>query len=253
MRVLIVDDEPAARRRLALMLEELDVEVAGEAANGLDALERVRAVQPDVLLLDIAMPEIDGLDVARHLGSPAPLIIFQTAYDEFALAAFDHAAVDYLVKPVSLDRLERALGRARERLRTSGPAAGDEALTPDVIEALRSAVRPPARTPRLLVRDRGGHRLVAWADIRRFATEQGGVFAELADARLLTDYTLAELERRAGALFVRANRGDLVNIEHVVRIVANPEGTGELELAGGARVPVSRRRLTEVRRALESD
>jgi two-component system LytT family response regulator len=250
VRVLIVDDEPAARRRLALMLEELDVEVAGEAANGLDALERVRDLRPDVLLLDIAMPEIDGLDVARHLGAPAPLIIFQTAYDEFALQAFDHAAVDYLVKPVSLDRLERALGRARERLGTPAAAARDETLTPDVLETLRAAVRRPAHAPRLLVRDRGGHRLVAWSDIRRFTTEQGGVFAELADARLLTDFTMAELERRASG-FVRANRGDLVNVEHVVRIMAHPEGTGELELNGGAHVPVSRRRLTEVRRALE--
>jgi two-component system, LytTR family, response regulator len=252
VRVLIVDDEPAARRRLALMLEELDVEVAGEAANGLDALERVRALRPDVVLLDIAMPEIDGLDVARHLEDPAPLIIFQTAYDEYALAAFAHAAVDYLVKPVSLDRLERALGRARERLAAAGASARDELLTPDVIEALRTAVHRPVHVPRLLVRDRGGHRLVAWTDIRRFTTEQGGVYADLVDARLLTDYTMAELERRAGAGFVRANRGDLVNVEHVVRIMSHPEGTGELELTGGVRVPVSRRRLSDVRRALEA-
>lgn len=247
MRVLIVDDEAAARRRLALMLEELDIEVAGEAANGLEALDLARERQPDVLLLDIAMPEVDGLDVARHLAGPPPYIVFQTAYDEYALQAFDHAAVDYLVKPVSLDRLERALGRVRERL-----ARKENALPAELLDSLRAAVRAPQHPLRLLVRDRSGHRLVPWRDIVRFTTEQGGVFADAPGGRFLTDYTIAELERRAGALFVRANRGDLVNIEHVLRIAASPEGTGELELAGGTRVPVSRRRLTDVRRALEA-
>lgn len=247
MRVLIVDDEAAARRRLALMLEELDVEVAGEAANGLEALELARERTPDVLLLDIAMPEVDGLDVARHLGGPPPFIVFQTAYDEYALQAFEHAAVDYLVKPVSLVKLERALGRVRERL-----TRNEAALPAEVLDALRTAVRAPVRPLRLLVRDRNGHRLLPWRDILRFTTEQGAVFAETANGRFLTDYTIAELERRAGSTFVRANRGDLVNIEHVLRISASPEGTGELELAGGTRVGVSRRRLSDVRKALEA-
>lgn len=247
MRVLIVDDEPAARRRLALMLEELDVEVAGEAANGLEALDRAREQRPDVLLLDIAMPEIDGLDVARHLPEPPPFIVFQTAYDEYALEAFDHAAVDYLVKPVSLEKLERALARVRERL-----ARKEAALPAELLDTLRNAVRAPQRAARLLVRDRAGHRLVAWSDVVRFTTEQGGVFADVVNGRFLTDYTIAELERRAGGGFLRANRGDLVNVEHVVRITAHPEGTGELELTGGTRVSVSRRRLGDVRKALES-
>ena len=193
MRVLIVDDEPAARRRLALMLEELDVEVAGEAANGLEALDGARAHRPDVLLLDIAMPEVDGLDVARHLPEPPPFIVFQTAYDEYALQAFDHAAVDYLVKPVSLEKLERALARVRERLTKK-----EAALPAALLDTLRSAVHAPQRTRRILVRDRAGHRLIAWSDIVRFTTEQGGVFADAASGRFLTDYTIAELERSDG-------------------------------------------------------
>jgi two-component system response regulator AlgR len=116
MRVLIVDDEPAARRRLQLMLEELDVEVAGQAENGVRALELAASLRPDLLLLDIVMPEVDGFDVVRHLPEPRPLIVFQTAHDDFALEAFDHDAIDYVVKPVSLARLERALERARDRL-----------------------------------------------------------------------------------------------------------------------------------------
>src|SRR5512145_2783763 len=114
MRILIVDDEAPARRRLASMLEEIaseDVEIIGEADNGMTALELARSSRPDVILLDIAMPEVDGFDVARHLAEPRPLIIFQTAYHEHALQAFDHGALDYVVKPVRKERLARAIER----------------------------------------------------------------------------------------------------------------------------------------------
>ena len=116
MRILIVDDEAVARERLKLMLEELDVEVVGEAANGLQAIEMSSSRSPDLLLLDISMPEIDGFDVAQRLPDPRPLIVFQTAYDEFALQAFEHEAIDYLVKPVTLDLLERAIEGLAVRL-----------------------------------------------------------------------------------------------------------------------------------------
>ncbi|HET7230293.1 MAG TPA: response regulator [Longimicrobium sp.] len=245
MRVLVVDDEPAARRRLALMLEELDEEVVGEAANGVEALEMARERKPDVLLLDIEMPEVDGFDVARHLPEPRPLLVFQTAYDEYALRAFEHAALDYLVKPVTLDGLRRALGRARERL--EAPAA---APVPD-LDALRGvrASLPPEtpRRRRLLVREGKGHRLVAFEQITHFSADEGVVFAHLdgGDKRL-TDYTLAELEERAGTAFVRASRGELVNAEAVERIVRNGDGSATLGLRGGATVHVSRRRAPEV-------
>jgi two-component system LytT family response regulator len=244
MRVLVVDDEPAARRRLALMLEELDEEVAGEAANGVEALELARDRRPDVLLLDIEMPEVDGFDVARHLPEPRPLIVFQTAYDEYALRAFEHAALDYLVKPVTLDGLRRALGRARERLAAPAPAA----LDAGALASLRATVRGEApRRARLLVREGRGHRLVALDAITRFTAVEGLVYAWLdgGDKRL-TDYTLAELEERAGPAFVRASRGELVNAEAVERIVRNGDGSATLGLRGGAQVHVSRRRAPDV-------
>ena len=244
MRVLVVDDEPAARRRLALMLEELDEEVAGEAANGVEALELARERRPDLLLLDIEMPEVDGFDVARHLPEPRPLIVFQTAYDEYALRAFEHAALDYLVKPVSLDGLRRALGRARERLAAPAPPA----LDADALRSLRATVRADApRRARLLVREGRGHRLVALDAILRFTADEGVVYAHLAGGdKRLTDYTLAELEERAGDAFVRASRGELVNAEAVERIVRNGDGSATLGLRGGAAVHVSRRRAPEV-------
>jgi DNA-binding LytR/AlgR family response regulator len=243
MRVLVVDDEPAARRRLALMLEELDEEIVGEAANGIEALEMARDRRPDLLLLDIEMPEVDGFDVARHLPIPRPLLVFQTAYDEHALRAFDHAALDYLVKPVTLDGLRRALGRARERLET--PAAEPDAAT---LHEVRTSVRGEApRRRRLLVREGKGHRLVAFEQIARFTADEGVVFAHLDGGdRRLTDYTLAELEERAGDAFVRASRGELVNAEAVERIVRNGDGSATLGLRGGVTVHVSRRRAAEV-------
>ena len=232
---------------MQLMLEELDVEVSGEATNGLEALAAIRDNRPDVVLLDIEMPEIDGLDVARHMPEPRPFLIFQTAYDEYALDAFEHAALDYLVKPVSLDKLERALARARERLE----AGRTEAPGPELIAALRSAVHP-GRQPRILVRDRGGHRLVALREILRFTTDSGGVWAMVGRDRFLTDYTLAELEERATSGFVRVSRGDLVNLETVRRIEGPGDGGGWLELADGSRVRVSRRRWQDVRDQLEA-
>jgi len=245
MRVLVVDDEPAARRRLALMLEELDEEVVGEAANGVEALEMARERKPDVLLLDIEMPEVDGFDVARHLPEPRPLLVFQTAYDEYALRAFEHAALDYLVKPVTLDGLRRALGRARERLEAPVPAAAPGL---DALRGVRASL--PAETPRrrrLLVREGKGHRLVAFEHITRFVADEGVVFAHLdGGEKRLTDYTLAELEERAGTGFVRASRGELVNAEAVERIVRNGDGSATLGLRGGATVHVSRRRAPEV-------
>jgi two-component system, LytTR family, response regulator AlgR len=246
VRILIVDDEPAARRRLALMLEELDEEVVGEAENGVVALELARERRPDLVLLDIRMPEVDGLDVARHLADPRPLIVFQTAYDEYALRAFEHAAIDYLVKPVSLEQLGRALGRARERLESG---RGQE-LSAELLARLRSATPAGPRTPRLLVRQGQGHRLLPYADILRFLAEKGVVFAHTPAGRFLTDHTLIEIEERTAGGFVRANRSELVNIEHVVRITSAGDRSASLTLSDGSLVHVSRRRAAEVREAL---
>ena len=246
MRVLVVDDERAARQRLAMMLEELDVEVVGEAENGLVALRMARERRPDLVLLDIQMPEVDGFDVARHLPEPRPLVVFQTAYDEYALRAFDHAALDYLVKPVPMDRLRRAIERARGRTGEGAPAP---TLDERLLESLRAATAASPVRPRLLVRDGAGYRLQPLADVERFSAEDGSVYAHGA-GRWMVDYTLRELQERAGAGFVRASRSELVNVDHVARIVAPGDGTATLHLAGGTRVAVSRRQLAEVWRAL---
>lgn len=249
MRVLIVDDEAAARRRLSIMLDDLDVEVVGEAENGVEALEMVAQRAPDVLLLDIAMPEVDGFDVARHLPDPKPLIVFQTAYDEHALEAFEHQAVDYLVKPVNLRKLERALARARERLGVDR----DRGLSSDLLQQLRAVVAPSMVTtsPRVLVRERGGHHLLPYTDIVVFGAEDGLVFARTPDNEHLTDYTLKELEERTAGSFVRINRSELVNLERIARIESNGDGSATITLDDGCDLRVARRRAAEVRKILQ--
>jgi two-component system, LytTR family, response regulator len=249
VRVLIIDDEPAARRRLHTMLEELDIEVAGEAANGMEALDRVSALGPDVLLLDIAMPEVDGFDVMRHLPEPRPLVIFQTAYDEHALEAFNHAALDYVVKPVTLIRLRQALDRARARLETERAAN----VGNDVLARLQAAF-PGAnkvRRPRLLVRDGTGRVLLPFREIIRFVVDDGVVSAVGRGSTWATDYTLAELEERTAGGFVRANRAELVNLDHVTRFEPETDGSAVIMLSDKSRVHVSRRRAVDVRRLLE--
>jgi two-component system response regulator AlgR len=255
MKILIVDDESHARRRLAALVEEIDaeydglaLEIVGEAGSGVAALDLARSRRPDVVLLDIAMPEVDGLDVVRHLPEPRPLVIFQTAYEQYALAAFEHQALDYVVKPVRKERLARALERARDRIETVRPALGGVSLD-EIGTALGHARVRPAR---LLVRDGAGHRLLAVRDVTRFSAADGLVRAITARESAVTDYTLAELETRLGSDFVRVSRADLVHIAHVARVLGNGDGSATLEMRDGTRVHVSRRRAADVRRALET-
>jgi DNA-binding LytR/AlgR family response regulator len=246
LRVLIVDDEPAARSRLRRLLEDLEAECIGEASNAIEALDRTAALAPDVLLLDIAMPEVSGLDVARHLREPRPMIVFQTAHDEHAVAAFEQEAIDYLLKPVTRDRLERALERAARRMAEGAGAAAHAAVERVARAGIGST---PAR--RVLVRSGAGHRLVPVRDIARVTADEGLARVLLASGSFLTDYTLAELEARFGTAFVRASRGDLVNVEWIDGLASDGDGSATLTLRDRSTVHVSRRRAAALRRTLE--
>ena len=249
MKILIVDDEAHARRRLAWLIEQIggDLAIVGEASSGIEALELTPKVSPDVLLLDIAMPEVDGFDVLRHLPSPRPLVILQTAYHEHALRAFEHEALDYIVKPVSVDRLARALDRAREQvaLRAAPGSLPAESLRRLAEQLGHRSVRPA----RLLVRFGQGQRLVTLREILHFVAHDGIVYARTPGGRFGTDYTLNELEERMGGTFVRVNRGQLVNLASVDGISSNGDGSATLTVPGEA-IHVSRRRAAAVRRAL---
>jgi two-component system response regulator AlgR len=252
MRVLIVDDEPAARRRLAMLLEEIDaagVEIVGEAADGVTALDLVRERAPDVILLDIAMREVDGFDVARHLPAPRPLIIFQTAHQQFALEAFDYEALDYVVKPIRKERLAAALERARARLARSAERPRLDAGTLQKAGVALGYV--PVTPMRLLVRHGAGHRLTPLSEIVRFSAADGVVSAHTAIGAPLVDYTLTELERRTAGQFIRTSRADLVNLARIDRLVSNGDGSLTLTLSHGQSVRVTRRRAARIRQVLD--
>lgn len=254
IRILIVDDESAARKRLARLLVDLGVEVVGEAANGLEALDLARRVRADVILLDIKMPEVSGLDVARRLPEPRPLVIFQTAFGEYALEAFEREALDYLLKPVTRERLAQALARAESRLAeragiTRVTAEMAVRLEQSLLERSASGARRPRR---LLVRHQAGHRLLPVADVDRFVAREGLVYAAAGQSQSVVDDSLDELERRLAGLFVRTGRADLLAIDRIDRIVSNGNGSAMVTLRDGAEYRVSRRRAADVRRALSA-
>ncbi|OON62158.1 DNA-binding response regulator [Massilia sp. KIM] len=235
MRILIVDDEAPARARLRRMLAlEPCVDAVEEAADGIEALARLPAFAPDALLLDIAMPELSGIDLAASLPAPAPLVVFVTAHDDYALRAFDAEAVDYLLKPFDQARLQRALERLRARL-----LAGREQPLP---------AAPPRQ---LLVSERGATRVVQVADIDWLETADNYVVLHTASGAPLLRQTLAGLLERLGPGFVRCHRRAALRPERIERVVPLDKGDCELVLRSGARVPCSRQYRSEVMARLE--
>ncbi|MDE1961092.1 MAG: response regulator transcription factor [Xanthomonadaceae bacterium] len=243
MKVLIVDDEPLARERLAALLRDCgNVEIVGEAGDGRAALETTARLHPDVVLLDIRMPLMDGLETARHLAGfdKPPALVFCTAYDEHALAAFDTGAVDYLVKPVRLDRLCIALERARR--------FGSEDVT-----RLESAAGKPARRSHLCARVRGNLVLVPVADIRYLLAEDKYVVVHHGKGEVLIEESLKALEDEFDARFVRIHRNCLIARDRLVGLVRAADGSIHAQLEGvAATLEVSRRNLPMLRKLVRT-
>lgn len=236
MRILIVDDERPARDKLRRMLAaEPDISAIEEARDGVEALERLPAFAPDLLLLDIQMPEISGLDVAASLPAPAPLVVFVTAYDEYAIRAFDANAIDYLLKPYDQPRLQRALRRARERLAPLNPA-----------NPQATAGAPLPAVTQLLVPERSGTRIVKVEQIQWIETADNYVILHTADGAPLMRQTLAGLLDKLGPRFMRCHRRAAVQVDWIASIVNHDKGDGELVLHGGGRVPLSRQHRADV-------
>lgn len=245
MRCLLVDDEPLARDRLRNLLDESDasVEIVAEADGGQEAVSLIHKHEPDVVFLDVQMPVLDGFDVVDLLPDARPHIVFVTAYDEYALRAFEVHALDYLTKPVRLNRLNDTLCRVREA-RTDDEETG--------LGALRDARRDHA-LKRLTVHVGRRLRVVPLENIRWIEADDGFVFAHTTDGRYRTDFTLRELEERLpSADFVRTHRSSIVNLDAVYELVPEPAGTGLLRLQDGTEVKVARRRTQDVKEALGS-
>ncbi|HEY8023261.1 MAG TPA: response regulator [Burkholderiaceae bacterium] len=248
MRVLIVDDELPARDKLRRLLrEETDIEAIFEAADGFQALDRVAADSPDVLFLDVQMPEISGLEVAASLPFPAPIIVFVTAFDQYAIRAFDADATDYLLKPYDHARFKRAVQRVRERLERRVDAP-DHTGEPEP-----KAVSSPSFQPlqHLLVSERSVTRVVKVDQIEWIETADNYVILHTAQAHPLLRQTLTSLLAKLGPNFVRCHRRFAVRSDRIERIVALDKGDGELILRGGTRLPYSRQYRAAVLAAMK--
>jgi len=230
LRVVIVDDEEPARLALRQDLEALGgVEIVAECANGFEAVKVVGEASPDLLLLDVQMPKLDGFEVLELVEGQVP-VVFVTAYDEYALRAFDVHAVDYLLKPASRERLAEALERARAR-RLRPPTA-----------AVRAAARPPGvPLERVVIRD-GPHVHVVPADRIDYVEAQDDYVAFRTGGKtLLKEQTLSDLEQQLDPRrFVRIHRSYLLNIERLSRVELYAKDSRIAILGDGTKLPVSR-------------
>ena len=243
MKVLIVDDERPARDRLIRMLARVEgVVVAGEAGDGEEAARLVDELEPDVVLLDVNMPRLDGMTLALERAGELPPIIFVTAYDKHALRAFDAGAVDYLVKPVRQERLEQALARVRGRVRSPEPV---EALLKRLVSADNGET-----ACRIAVASGGSVRFFDARQVSRFwSADKYTLFVHGGD-ELMLEESLGALERRLEAhAFVRVHRSELINLAKV-RALHSDDGIHEVELDDGQRARVSRRSLPALKKAL---
>lgn len=239
--VLIVDDEPLARERLRRLLEDIGGwRIAGEATHGLEALDVCTQLDPDVVLLDIRMPGMDGIEVARHLTAleNAPAVIFTTAYSDYAIQAFDAQAIGYVVKPVRLERLQRALQQAAR-------------LTRQGVDAVASAGGHTLQRAHICVRKARGLQLIPVENILYFQADQKYVTVVHPGGEEISDETLKGLEAEFAADFIRIHRHTLVALRHLQRIETDEYGHSFAWLAQREQpLPVSRRLVGEVRRRL---
>jgi len=235
LKVLIVDDEAPARERLRALLAEIgDVDIAGEAATGAEALSHTHDLAPDVVLLDVRMPGMDGLETARHLNvlDEPPAVIFTTAYDQYAVEAFEAQAVGYLLKPVRKEQLAAALARAGR-------------LTRAQLQTLAAA---GARRSHLAARRRDGLRLIPLEEVQYFLADQKYTTVRHLGGEDLIEDSLRLLEGEFGSAFVRIHRNALVAVKYLERIERTADGQHFVHLRGcEAPLPVSRRMAGELK------
>jgi two-component system, LytTR family, response regulator AlgR len=237
LKVLIVDDEPPARERLKSLLAEMaDVTVVGEAVSGAEALAHTHDLAPDIVLLDVHMPGIDGLEAARHLGvlEQPPAVIFTTAYDEYAVEAFEAHAVGYLLKPVRKEQLAAALARAGR-------------LTRAQLQKL-AAAGEQGRRSHIAARHREGLKLIPIEEVQYFLADQKYTTVRHLQGEDLIEDSLRLLEGEFGAAFVRIHRNALVAVKYLEGIERGAEGQYFVRLRGSpARLAVSRRMAGELK------
>jgi two-component system LytT family response regulator len=247
LSVLVVDDEPLVREGIRVLLErEADVRVLGEARNGEEALQRIRELRPDLVLLDVQMPGMDGFAVVAALEpEERPAMVFVTAYSEYAIRAFDVHAVDYLLKPFDAERFATALSRARARM-----AAGKG----DRLEELLATVRPARAYPeQLLLKHEGTVVVVPASDIDWIEAADNYVKVHARTGRYMVRETLKQIEAKLDpARFARAHRSAIVNLARVKTLDPLPAGEHVITLTTGTRLRLSRGFRDHFKSRLES-
>jgi two-component system, LytTR family, response regulator len=234
IRCVLVDDEDLARQVLREYLHcETDVEIVAECANGFDAVKAVGEHHPDLLFLDVQMPKLDGFEVLELVGGEAA-VVFVTAYDQYAMKAFDAAAVDYLLKPFDLVRFRTALDRVRRRL-------GERAPHPNPAE-LKVAAQPPGQHPRrIVVKDGTRVHIIPLGQLDYAEAQDDYVALHSAGKTYLKQQTISSLESSLDAQrFVRVHRSYIINLDRIAKIEPYTKDTRMAVLADGAQVPVSR-------------
>lgn len=250
IRTLIVDDEPPARRKLRRLLAyENDVEIVGECADGSAAVALIEQQKPDLVFLDVQMPELDGLDVVYAIGAnQMPLVVFITAYDGYAIKAFEVSALDYILKPFSRERLQAAVARCRAQLGHS--------RAPDIerrLNALLDEMAPRRQwSRRLILKSEGRIYFLKAAEIEWIEAAHNYALLHVGGKSHLLRETMDSLESRLDPdLFVRIHRSTMVNIERVQEIHPWARGEHAVILADGTRLALSRRYYERLRQRLE--
>lgn len=248
IKAIIVDDEQPARNRLRLMIEELDADITviGEASDGKEAIGMVRNEKPDLLFLDIQMPVLDGFDVIDLLGEECPPVIFVTAYDEYAIKAFDVHAVDYLLKPVRKERLEESVKRITENNRVESMK--------ESVRNLRETREPSPRRvlQKIPVNYKQEIRLIDHDEILWFEADGKLTWVHTKEGKKYrTDFSLGDLEDRLAATsFVRIHRSSIANLDFVKKIEPWFKGGYRITLSDGTDLDVARRRVSELKERL---
>jgi two-component system LytT family response regulator len=237
MNVLIVDDEPLAREGMVLLLaEEPEIASVAQARNGFEAVAMIRESRPDLVLLDVQMPEMDGFGVLREIGAETmPPVILVTAHDRYAIQAFEVNAIDYLLKPVTRERFSQALARVRERVSAQGVD------NQHVRALLAQLASPPQHLARVALRSGGKISFVALDDVLYLQAAENYVQLHLKTSRHLLHVPIATLEASLDpAMFLRIHRSLIVNVNHVHELETGPHGEYIMVLKGGARLQSSR-------------
>lgn len=239
IKAIIVDDEALARESLRSALAEFeDIEIIKECVNGFDAVQEVHRSRPDLMFLDIQMPRLDGFDVVELLGKEAPFIIFVTAYDEYALRAFEAEALDYLMKPVNPKRLQMSIERVREKLVSRGDVPRVSESMERFIDQHRERLAPLTR---ILIRDGSDVHIIPVEDIIYFEAEEDYVRIHTGERTYLKLDSMANLEAKLDTQnFCRVHRSILLNIGYLVKIEPYSKDSRIAKLKNGKTLPISR-------------